>query len=235
MIRVLIADDQSVIRQGFRLFLQHARDIVVVGDATSGSEAVTKARDLDAHVVLMDVRMPGGDGLTATRKLTGPGVRHPIPVIVVTAFDVDEYIFGALEAGAAGVLLKDIQPAALVDAVRVVARGEGAIAPAVSRRVIAEFTRRHSRGEDAAIGHDVLAAGLTVRELDVIRALAQGMSNAEIGERLHLVPGTVKTHLARIGAKAGTRSRVQTAIWAFSHGLVSPGVEAHPETSPHAR
>ena len=182
MIRVLIADDQAVIRQGFRQFLESAHDIVVVGEATSGVEAVTKARMLDASVVIMDVRMPGGDGLTATHKLSGSGVRRPIAVIIVTGFDLDEYVFGALEAG---------------------------------------FARRHSL--EAPITQDnALTAGLTARELEVVHALAHGLSNAEIGRLLHLVPGTVKSHLTRVSTKIGTRNRVQTAIWAFTHGLMSP-------------
>lgn len=226
MIRVLIVDDQVVIRRGFRLFLESAHDITVVGEATSGAEAVRKARALHANVVLMDVRMPGGDGLTATRELTQADGQRPVAVIIVTAFDLDEYVFGALEAGAAGVLLKDTGPDALADAVRAVARGEGLVASTVARRVIAEFVRRRTRSDSTNAEADVLDAGLTTRELEVVRALAQGLSNAEIGRRLHLVPGTVKAHLTRISTKIGTRDRVQTVIWAFTHGIARAQPEA---------
>jgi DNA-binding NarL/FixJ family response regulator len=168
----------------------------------------------------MDVRMPGGDGLEATRALAGPGVIDPIPVVVVTAFDLDEYIFGALDAGASGFLLKDAGPSVLAEAIRAAARGDAMVSSAVTRRVIAEFARRQtnegSRGERAA---DVVAARLTTRELDVVRGLARGMNNAEIAEKLHLEPGTVKTHLTRINAKIGTRNRLQVAVWAFDHDL----------------
>lgn len=226
VIRVLIADDQAVIRCGFRIFLRTADDISVVGDATNGPQAVMLARKLGVDVVLMDVRMPGGDGLAATRALAGPGVIDPIPVIVVTTFDLDEYIFGALDAGAVGFLLKDVEPRGLVDAVRAAAHGEAIVSPSVSSRVVAEFSRRqaHPTADAMAQGSGMTASGLTRRELEIVRALARGMNNAEIAEHLHLVPGTVKTHLARISAKLGTRDRLQTAVWAFEHGLTHSAV-----------
>ncbi|WP_366246759.1 response regulator transcription factor [Cellulomonas sp. 73-145] len=172
----------------------------------------------------MDVRMPGGDGIEATRTLAGPGVLDPVAVIVVTAFDLDEYIFGALDAGASGFLLKDAGRAVLTEAVRAAARGDAVVSPTVTPRVIAEFARRQTgeRGGSADRAADVAAAGLTAREQEIIRALARGMNNAEIARHLHLVPGTVKTHLTRINAKIGTRDRLQIAIWAFAHDLVQP-------------
>lgn len=222
MIRVLIADDQMVIRNGFRTFLEPVRDITVVGEASSGAEAVAKARALAADVVLMDVRMPHGDGLAATRELTRAAPRR-VAVIVVTAFDTDEYIFEALDAGAVGFLLKDTQPTELAEAIRLAGRGEAMVTPILTRRVLQEFQRRKTTStlipsprESAA--HD---AGLTTRELEVIRALATGMSNAEIGRALHLVPGTVKAHLTQINTKLGTRDRVQTVVWAFTHDLAT--------------
>ncbi|WP_058234883.1 response regulator [Devriesea agamarum] len=226
MIRVLIADDQLVIRSGFKLFLRDEPDIEVVGEASSGLEAVRKARDLNADVVLMDIRMPGGDGITATRELTGPGVADPIAVIIVTTFDLDEYIFGALESGAAGFLLKDADPDALAWAVRAAARGDGLVSPSVTRRVITEFARRQRpKALDVLRSPDLL----TSRELDIVRALARGMSNQEIADQLHLEVGTVKTHLNRITTKLDLRGRVQIVVWAFQQNL--PGIWEVPVAS----
>lgn len=229
MIRVLIADDQLVIRSGFRLFLEPFDDIDVVGEATSGDEAVALARELHADVVLMDVRMPGGDGLAATRALAGPGVADPVSVIMVTTFEMDEYLFGSLEAGAVGFLLKDTDPEPLADAIRVAAGGGGSLASGgVTRRLIEEFARQRAEstaqpdaGASPHAAMDLAELDLTTRELDIIRALARGMNNTEIGEHLHLEPSTVKSHLSRVNAKLGTRDRVQTVVWAFRHGLVS--------------
>lgn len=223
MIRVLIADDQLVVRSGFRLFLRDEEDIEVVGEASSGVEAVRKARELDADVVLMDIRMPGGDGITATRKLAGPDVADPIAVIIVTTFDLDEYIFGALESGAAGFLLKDADPTALAWAVRAAARGDGMVSPSVTRRVIAEFARRQQPRASHTLPSPTL---LTSRELEIVQALTRGMSNQEIADELHLEVGTVKTHLNRITTKLGLRDRVQTVIWAFQQNL--PGIRDLP-------
>lgn len=223
MIRVLIADDQLVVRSGFQLFLRDEVDIEVVGEATSGVEAVRKARELSVDVVLMDIRMPGGDGITATRRLAGPEVADPIAVIVVTTFDLDEYIFGALESGAAGFLLKDADPAALAWAIRAAARGDGMVSPSVTRRVIAEFARRQQpRAPDALPSRTLL----TSRELEIVQALARGMSNQEIADELHLEVGTVKTHLNRITTKLDLRDRLQTVVWAFQQNL--PGIRDTP-------
>lgn len=222
MIRVLIADDQMVIRNGFRTFLEPVPDVTVVGEASSGAEAVAEARALAADVVLMDVRMPHGDGLAATRELTRAAPRR-VAVIVVTAFDTDEYIFEALDAGAVGFLLKDTRPTELAEAIRLAASGEAMVTPIVTRRVLQEFQRRKATGTLASSPRETAAqdAGLTARELEIIRALATGMSNAEIGRALHLVPGTVKAHLTQINTKLGTRDRVQTVVWAFTHGLAT--------------
>ncbi|MFC6355930.1 response regulator [Luethyella okanaganae] len=226
MIRVLIADDQLVVRSGFKLFLRDERDIEVVGEAASGVEAVRKARELSADVVLMDIRMPGGDGITATRELAVSTVIDPIAVIIVTTFDIDEYIFGALESGAAGFLLKDADPDALAWAIRAAARGDGLVSPSVTRRVITEFARRQ---QPKAL--DMLPSPelLTSRELDIVQALARGMSNQEIADELHLEIGTVKTHLNRITTKLGMRDRLQTVVWAFQQNL--PGIRDVPIAS----
>lgn len=230
MIRVLIADDQLVVRSGFQLFLRDEDDIEVVGEATSGVEAVRKARELSVDVVLMDIRMPGGDGITATRRLAGPEVVDPIAVIIVTTFDLDEYIFGALENGAAGFLLKDADPAALAWAIRAAARGDGMVSPSVTRRVIAEFARRQQPRALDALPSPTL---LTSRELEIVQALARGMSNQEIADELHLEVGTVKTHLNRITTKLDLRDRLQTVVWAFQQNL--PGIRDTPLISNGSR
>lgn len=223
MIRVLIADDQLVVRSGFRLFLRDEDDISVVGEATSGVEAVRKARELNADVVLMDIRMPGGDGITATRELAGPDVHDPIAVVIVTTFDLDEYVFGALESGAAGFLLKDADPEALAWAIRAAARGDGMVSPSVTRRVIAEFARRQRpKSQEDLPSPDLL----TCREVEIVQALARGMSNQEIADELCLEVGTVKTHLNRITTKLGLRDRLQTVVWAFQQDLPRIGKAA---------
>lgn len=219
MIKVLIADDQQVIRRGFRLFLDGADDIDVVGEASSGPDAVRQARELGADVVLMDIRMPGGDGLSATRELAGPEAADPLPVIIVTTFDTDDYLYSALENGAAGFILKDTDPDDLAGAVRAAARGDGLVSPAVTKRIIGEFARRRppvSGGTQAA------SEGLSAREVDIVRALAEGLSNAEIAERLFLEISTVKSHLSRITTKLDLRDRVQIVVWAFRHGVADP-------------
>lgn len=222
MIRVIIVDDQQVIRRGFRLFLDGADDIEVVGEASSGPDAVGLARREAADVVLMDIRMPGGDGLSATRELAGPGVDNPIPVIVVTTFDTDEYLYSSLENGAVGFILKDTDPDDLVDAVRAAARGDGLVSPAVTKRIIGEFARRRPPITDA---DHTASAVLSPREIDIVRALAEGLSNAEIGARLFLEVSTVKSHLGRITTKLDLRDRVQIVVWAFRHGVADPTTE----------
>jgi DNA-binding NarL/FixJ family response regulator len=216
VIRVVLADDQSVVRAGFRVILELAGDIEVVGECADGPTAVRLARRLAPDVVCMDVRMPGGDGLSATREITSgnPGGSAPA-VLVVTTFDLDEYVFGALEAGASGFVLKDTEPDDLVDAVRRLARGQGLVDQSVTRRVIAEFARRKPAQPSTDAAHE-----LTARETDIVRLLAQGMSNAEIARELVIETSTVKSHLGRAMAKIGVRDRLQTVVWAYQNGMV---------------
>ena len=215
MIRVLLVDDQAVVRAGFRVILEEAGDITVVGEAGGGREAVQQARRLRPDVICMDVRMPGGDGLAATRAVLAE--LDPAPaVLVVTTFDLDEYVFGALEAGASGFILKDTDPDELVEAVRRLAAGFGLVDHSVTRRVIAEFARRR---RPVSGGAAVLAA-LTPRETEIVQLLARGFSNAEIAAELVVETSTVKSHLGRAMTKIGARDRLQTVIWAYQHGLV---------------
>jgi DNA-binding NarL/FixJ family response regulator len=220
-IRILIADDQAVVRSGFRAILEDEPDFEVVGDAADGQAAVELARRRSADVVLMDIRMPGLDGLEATRRLAGPGVQDPIDVLVVTTFDIDEYVFGALRAGAAGFLLKDASPETLVEAIRAVARGQGLIAPEVTRRLIAHFA---SSAPDPARRHEL--ERLSEREREVLHEMARGRSNAEIAHRLFIEEATVKSHVSSVLLKLGVRSRVQAVIFAYETGLVSPATRA---------
>ena len=217
MIRVVLADDQSVVRAGFRVFLELAGDIEVVGEAVDGPGAVRLARELAPDVVCMDVRMPGGNGLAATREIVaGP---DPAPaILVVTTFDLDEYVFGALEAGAGGFVLKDTEPDDLVHAVRRLAAGHGLVDHAVTRRVIAEFARRTPAPDDPATDPDT---PLTPRETEIVRLLARGLSNAEIAAELVVETSTVKSHLGRAMAKIGARDRVQTVVWAYRSGVAA--------------
>ncbi|TXK34874.1 response regulator transcription factor [Nonomuraea sp. C10] len=212
MIRVLIADDQPTVRRSLRTFLELDGDIKVIAEASNGREAVDRALALRPDVVLMDVRMPGGDGITATARLAGPDAENPIPVVVITTFDLDEYVFGALENGAAGFLLKDTDPAHLTLAVRAAAAGDGLVSPSVTARVIREFARRKPPTTPTAPLPE-----LTAREQDVLAALADGLSNAEIAGALFVEVGTVKTHVSRIIAKLGVRDRVQAVIWAHQN------------------
>jgi DNA-binding NarL/FixJ family response regulator len=209
-IRVLVADDQDAVRAGLVLILDAAPDITVVGQARDGRRAVAAARDLRPDVVLMDVRMPGLDGIGATREIVTTG---DSAVLVLTTFDLDEYVFGALRAGAAGFLLKDVDAAGLLDAVRTVARGDGVIAPAVTRRLISAFAATPPPTDAAAL------AGLTARERDVLGAIGRGRSNAEIADDLGMAESTVKTHVSRVLGKLGVRTRVQAAIAAREAGL----------------
>ncbi|MFD6176967.1 MULTISPECIES: response regulator [unclassified Isoptericola] len=218
MTRVVLVDDQAVVRAGFTVILE-SEGLEVVGEASNGADAVRVARRERPDVVCMDVRMPGGDGITATRELAGPGVADPVPVLVVSTFDLDDYVFGALEAGASGFLLKDAEPDVLVDAVRRVAAGDGLVDQTLTRRVIDEFARR--RGP---VAPDEAAAGLlTAREREIVALLCRGSSNAEIAAALFLEPSTVKSHLSRIMTKTGARDRVQLVVWAYDSGLVVPG------------
>lgn len=208
MISVLLVDDQSVVRAGLQVILESASDIEVIGEASSGPSAVALAQRLAPDVVCMDIRMPGGDGIAATRAIVDADLANAPAVLVVTTFDLDEYVFGALEAGASGFVLKDADPDDLIDAVRAL------VDSAVTRRVIAEFGRRISQPP-----HDNAVDVLTPREADIVRVLAQGRSNAEIAAELFVEPSTVKSHLTRAMAKIGTRDRLQTVVWAYQHGL----------------
>jgi DNA-binding NarL/FixJ family response regulator len=216
MIGVLLADDQELVRSGFRLILELADGIEVVGEASDGQQAIRLAKELRPDVVLMDVRMPVLDGIEATRRLARSGVASR--VLVLTTFDLDEYVYAAVQAGASGFLLKDAPREQLVTAVRTVARGEALLAPAITRRLIERFIARPVPARRAAA-----LAGLSARELEVLRLLARGLSNAEIAAELFLGEATVKTHLARIFTKLDIRDRVQAVVWAYESGLVEPG------------
>jgi DNA-binding NarL/FixJ family response regulator len=222
-IRIVIADDQAVVRSGFRAILEDEPDLEVVGDAEDGLAAVEVARRRSADVVLMDVRMPRLDGLQATRRLAGPGVEHPIDVVVVTTFDLDDYVFGALRADAAGFLLKDAPPETLTAAIRAVANGQGLIAPEVTRRLIARFA---ATTPDPARRHDL--DKLSQREREVLLEVAHGRSNGQIARLLFIEEATVKSHVSSVLLKLGLHSRVQAVILAYETGLVSPGTPAEP-------
>lgn len=215
MIRVLIADDQHLVRGGFRMILEAEDDLTVVGEAATGAEAVDLARRASPDVVLMDVQMPVMDGLAATREIArtagGPSV------VILTTFDRDDYVFEALRSGAAGFLLKNAPPEQLVDAVRIVAGGDGLLAPAVTRRVIAELAKRRP---DPTVGNRL--DPLTEREREVLTLVAAGMSNAEIGATLYVGEATVKTHVSNLLLKLQLRDRVQAVIFAYESGLVVP-------------
>ena len=215
-LRVVVADDQVLVRTGFRMILT-ADGIDVVGEATNGLEAVEAVRRTVPDVVLMDIRMPELDGLEATRRIL-TGVEPEPRVIILTTFDLDHYVYAALSAGASGFLLKDVTPEHLVASVRMVRAGDALLAPAITRRLVERFA---NRGADTASLHRDLAA-LTPRELEVLRLLAGGLSNAELAGKLHLSEATVKTHVARILAKLGLRDRVQAVVVAYETGLVTP-------------
>lgn len=216
MIRVVLVDDQAVVRAGFRVILESEKDIVVVGEAAGGREAIHVVQSTEPDVVVMDVRMPGGNGIDATRAIVSrshDSGKRPPAILVVTTFDLDEHVFGALEAGASGFVLKDTDPDELIAAVRALASGRGAIDPATTGRVIAEFARR--RATTPLQPND-----LTLRESDIVRLLGEGLSNEEIGARLFIETSTVKSHLTRVMGKLGTRDRLQTVVWAYRSGLL---------------
>jgi DNA-binding NarL/FixJ family response regulator len=221
MIKVLIVDDQAMVRQGFAALLAAQPDFVVVGDAADGAQGVAVARAQAPDVVLMDIRMPVLDGLQATRKLldVAPGLHRP-KVLMLTTFDLDDYVFEALRAGASGFLLKDAPAGELINAVRVVAAGEGLLAPSVTRRLIEEFA---SRKPIAPGAQPARLASLTPRETDVLRLIARGQSNREIATTLVVAEQTVKTHIGRILAKLDLRDRAQAVVFAYETGLVVPG------------
>ena len=217
MIRVLLADDQALVRAGFRLILDLENDMEVVGEAADGREAVLLTRELEPDVVLMDVRMPEMDGLEATRRLARAGTSAR--VLVLTTFDADRYVYEAMKAGASGFLLKDVPREQLVAGVRVVAGGESLLAPAITRRLIEEFVRRPPPGSLVPPELEELSA----RELEVLTLVARGLSNAEIAERLFVSETTVKTHVAHVLQKLHLRDRVQAVVLAYESGLVRPG------------
>ncbi|MFD9812419.1 response regulator [Streptomyces sp. NPDC059080] len=221
--RVIIVDDQAMVRAGFAALLAAQSDIDVVGDAPDGVQGVELSRRTHPDVVLMDVRMPEMDGLEAARQLLSPpqGVTHRPKVLMLTTFDVDDYVYEALRAGASGFLLKDAPPADLIAAVRIVAAGEALLAPSVTRRLIADFARQGPapRKESTALRLN----GLTPRETEVLKLIARGLSNQEIADALILAEQTVKTHIGRVLAKLGLRDRAQAVIFAYESGLVTPG------------
>ena len=215
MIRVLVADDQALVRSGFRMILEAREDVEVVGEAEDGAEAVELARRLDPDVILMDVRMPKVDGVEATRRVSAAGLRAR--VVILTTFDLDEYVHEAIRAGASGFLLKDVQPAQLVEAVRVVAAGEALLAPTVTRRLLDRFAQALP-DERPPPSLEVL----TARELEILRLVAGGLSNAEIAEQLVVTEATVKTHVSSVLRKLHLRDRVQAVVAAYDAGLVQP-------------
>jgi DNA-binding NarL/FixJ family response regulator len=210
-----VADDQPLVRSGFRMILEERPDLELVGEAGNGAEAVELARELDPDVILMDVRMPELDGVEATRRLIESGSRARI--LVLTTFDLDEYVYAAIRAGASGFLLKDVEPAELVDAIRVVAAGNSLFGPAATERLMARFAHEP---EPAAVRS---LEELTDREREILRLLATGLSNAELAEQLHLSETTVKTHVSAVLRKLRVRDRVQAVIAAYDAGLVRPG------------
>jgi DNA-binding NarL/FixJ family response regulator len=215
-IRLVLVDDQALLRTGFRMILAGEPDFDVVGEAADGAAAVEVARRERADVVLMDIRMPGMDGIEATRLLAGPGVDDPVKVLILTTFDLDEYIVEALRAGASGFLLKDVPPEELVAAIRIIARGDALLAPSVTRRVLDRFAQRLPPADDT---RPAALAELTDRELEVLNLVARGLSNAEIADELDVSEATVKTHVSRVLSKLELRDRVQAVILAYQTGL----------------
>jgi DNA-binding NarL/FixJ family response regulator len=218
--RILLADDQALVRAGFRVLLQSEPDMQVVGEAADGEEAIQLSRQTRPDVVLMDVRMPRLDGLEATRRIASDPQLVGTRVLILTTFEIDEYVFEALRAGASGFLLKDCEPPELLKAVRVVAAGEALLAPSVTRRLIAAYAAQPRRARTAPTA----LAGLTEREREVMALVAGGLSNDDIAERLVITPATAKTHVSRAMAKVNARDRAQLVVLAYETGLVKPGL-----------
>jgi DNA-binding NarL/FixJ family response regulator len=217
VISIVIADDQELVREGLRMMLDAEADLTVVGEACDGNEALAAARTHDPDVLLMDVRMPELDGIEATRRLVAAGGRAH--VLVLTTFDLDEYVYRAMKAGASGFLLKDATREQLAAAVRIIASGESLLAPVITRRLIEDFCKR----PPPTVGLPEAVSHLSERELEVLRLLARGLSNAEIAAKLYLSDTTVKSHVARILAKLNLRDRVQTVVFAYESGVIRPG------------
>ena len=217
-IRLLIVDDQELVRTGFRLFLETQDDLEVVGEAGDGEEAIELAHNLRPDVILMDIRMPRMDGVEATARLTASRLKPPPRVLVLTTFDLDEYVFGALRAGAAGFLLKDAPRERLVEAIRVVHAGEALLSPSITRRLVEDFAARTDPVEPSALLEE-----LTPREREVLVLVARGLSNGEIAKRLVVTEATVKSHVGSLLMKLGLRDRVQAVVFAYEHGIVVAG------------
>ncbi len=229
MIRVLIADDQALLRGSFRVLVDLEPDLTTVAEAGTGQEALALARQHHPHVVLMDVRMPVMDGIEATRQICDDPQTRDTKVLILTTFDLDEYVYGALRAGASGFLLKDTPPTDLLAAIRVIATGEALLAPSVTRRLIAEFARRPHLGRPALPGLDAV----TGREREILTLIARGLSNAEIAEHLTISPATVKSHVGRLLTKLDARDRAQLVIIAYETALVSPAPRTRTPDSPY--
>jgi DNA-binding NarL/FixJ family response regulator len=218
--RVLLVDDQPLLRTGFRMILESEPDIAVVGEAGDGEKAVDEARVLQPDVVLMDIRMPRMDGVEATRTITGADRASRVKVLILTTFDLDEYIVEGLRAGASGFLLKDVPPEELVAAIRIVARGDAVVAPTVTRRLLDKFAETIAPGDKQS---EALLGRLTDREQGVLRLMSRGMSNAEIAQELYVSETTIKTHVGNVLGKLGLRDRVQAVVFAYESGLIRPG------------
>ncbi len=219
MIRVLVADDQALVRGSFRLLVDTDPGLQVIGEAATGAEAVELATREKPDVLLMDIRMPEMDGIQATRQITASEQTADVRVLILTTFDLDDYVYAALRAGASGFLLKDTPPADLLTAIRVIAAGDALLAPAITRRLIAEFARRPQPGQVPA----ATLEGITAREREVLTLIGRGLSNAEIAQALHVTMATAKTHISRLLAKLGARDRAQLVIVAYKTGLIQPG------------
>ena len=218
VIKVLLADDQALVRAGFRALLDSCDDITVVGEASDGADAIDQIRRHQPDVTLMDIRMPVVDGLSATARITADDSLSAVRIIILTTFDLDEYVFEALRSGASGFLVKDTEPVELLRAIRVVAAGDALLSPGITRRLVEEYAHRSKEPVD-----DARLTSLTEREREVVALAGTGLSNDEIGERLFLSPATAKTHISRAMIKLGARDRAQLVVFAYESGLVRPG------------